>query len=72
MKGAPHPQPGTIWLSRHQAAYILFGDRLYEDDFDPAVDSFRSGADIAEDLACHFWFSYEDYRAIASAARKEM
>jgi hypothetical protein len=59
-------------LSPEWAAYILFGPRLLEDDFDPEVDTFRSGSDIAEDLAGFFGFTNEDYRSIARGARKEM
>lgn len=56
----------TATMNAREAAQILFGWRLTEPDFDPAVDQFASGADVCEALAEHFGFTDEDYRALAA------
>ena len=56
-------------LERDQAAVFLFGDRMYEADFDPANDSFRSGADVCQSLAEYFEFTVDELRSIARELR---
>ena len=59
------------FLTADDAACILFGtETLLDPDFDPSSEQFRSGADIAEDLAAHFNLTDEDYLRCAAWVRE--
>lgn len=47
-------------LTTRQAVKLLFGDQIYDPDFDPTQAQFRSGADVCEALASHFHLDSEE------------